>query len=35
MNQEEERESEIRESNINNDERYTQVDNDVVFNPIE
>ena len=32
-----ERESEIRESTneANNDERYTQVDNDVLFNPIE
>jgi small GTP-binding protein len=35
MSQEEERESEVRESNGNNDERYTQVDNDVAFNPIE
>ena len=37
MNQIEERESEIRESTneANNDERYTQVDNDVMFNPIE
>jgi len=37
MNQLGERESEIRESTNeqNNDERYTQVDNDVMFNPIE
>ena len=37
MSQEGERESEIRESTneANNDERYTQVDNDVLFNPIE
>ena len=37
MSQEEERESDIRESTNeeNNDQRYTQVDNDVAYNPIE
>ena len=37
MNQEGEGDSEIRESTneVNNDERYTQIDNDVMFNPIE
>ena len=37
MNQEREGDSEIRESTneVNNDERYTQIDNDVMFNPIE
>ena len=32
MSQEEERDSEVRESNVDNDARYTQVDNDVAFN---
>ena len=37
MSQEEERESDIRASTNeeNNDQRYTQVDNDVAYNPIE
>ena len=36
MSQEEERESDIREStNEENNDRYTKVDNDVAFNPIE